>query len=98
MWAKANPLRFRVAPIKVRVSPYPNQAPTMELKVTGMTCTGCVNSVRRAIERVAPHSNPQIELASGRVQIDDAHVTEAQTVAAMLSVIEAAGFAVEVTG
>ncbi|HMA92665.1 MAG TPA: heavy-metal-associated domain-containing protein [Polyangiaceae bacterium] len=70
----------------------------IELKVTGMTCNGCVNSVRRAIERVAPNSNPQIELASGRVQVDDTHAKQPSDVAAILSAIESAGFEVEAKG
>lgn len=70
----------------------------IELKVSGMTCNGCVNSVRRAIERVAPNSNPQIDLASGRVHIEDSEGVVAQSVTAMTAAIEAAGFDVEVAG
>lgn len=70
----------------------------IELKVTGMTCNGCVTSVRRAIERIAPNSNPQIDLTSGRVQLEDANAPEAEMVTAMVSAIEAAGFEVEVSG
>lgn len=69
----------------------------IELKVTGMTCNGCVNSVRRAIERVAPNSNPHVDLASGRVHVADADAG-AQAVTAMKDAIEAAGFEVEVAG
>jgi copper chaperone CopZ len=64
----------------------------IELTVTGMTCEGCVTSVRRAVERVLPNSNPQIDLASGRVRVavelSDLEGIRERIIAA----IEAAGF------
>ena len=63
----------------------------IELRVTGMTCNGCVNSVGRAIERVVPSSTAQIDLASGRVQIEDVNAAEAQTVK-LVDGEKAAGF------
>jgi copper chaperone len=67
----------------------------IELKVTGMTCGGCVNSVRRAVARVMPEANPDIDLASGRFALvladGDLDAIRAQLIAA----IEAAGFGAE---
>ena len=42
----------------------------VELNVTGMTCNGCANSVKRAINRVYPEAHVEVDLATGRVRID----------------------------
>ena len=42
----------------------------VELDVTGMTCNGCANSVKRAISRVYPEAQVEVDLATGRVRID----------------------------
>jgi copper chaperone len=42
----------------------------VELKVTGMTCDGCANSVKRAIMREFPGASVQVDLAAGLVRID----------------------------
>ncbi len=44
----------------------------VELKVTGMTCNGCANSVKRAINRLDPNANVEIELETGLVRIEGA--------------------------
>jgi len=41
----------------------------VEIKVTGMTCNGCVNSVKRAINRVYPNASVEVELSTGLVRI-----------------------------
>lgn len=41
----------------------------VELKVTGMTCDGCVNSIKRALAREFPNANVQIDLATGLVRL-----------------------------
>lgn len=46
------------------------QGNMVELKVTGMTCNGCVNSVKRAINRVYPGASVEVELSTGLVRID----------------------------
>jgi copper chaperone len=61
----------------------------VELKVTGMTCGGCVNSVKRALTREFPDAKVDVDLATGLVKIDG-QVDRAQ---AELS-IKAAGFGV----
>jgi len=52
----------------------------VELKVTGMTCNGCVNSVKKAINRTYPNANVEVDLATGLVRIDggDVESTRAQ--------------------
>lgn len=42
----------------------------VELEVTGMTCGGCVNSVKRALLREFPDAKVDVDLASGLVRID----------------------------
>jgi copper chaperone CopZ len=41
----------------------------IELKVTGMTCGGCVNSVKRAINREFPEADVQVDLDTGLVRV-----------------------------
>jgi copper chaperone len=42
----------------------------VELKVTGMTCGGCVNSVKRALLREFPDAKVDVDLVSGLVRIE----------------------------
>jgi len=66
---------------------------TQLLKVTGMTCGGCVQSVTRALKAVAGVNDVQVTLASGeaRVQYDEALATPAQ----LLVAVSTADFGVE---
>lgn len=57
------------------------------LKVEGMTCNGCVQSVERALKRVDPSASVKIDLDSGRVDLDGALDRDAAKQA-----IEATGF------
>lgn len=59
----------------------------MKLKVSGMTCGGCVKSVERAVAAAAPGAKVSVDLRSGEVTIDGAAAK--QTV---VSAIEGAGF------
>ena len=68
----------------------------IELKVTGMTCGGCVNSVRRAVQRVIPDASPEIDLATGQFKLE-LRVADLDAVRAnLIAVIEGAGFGAEV--
>jgi copper chaperone len=42
----------------------------IELRVEGMTCGHCVNAVTRAVKTVDPEANVQVDLGTGRVQVD----------------------------
>lgn len=42
----------------------------LELKVSGMTCGGCVKSVTRAVKALDADADVKVDLASGRVSID----------------------------
>ena len=55
-------------------------------KVSGMTCDGCVRSVKRAITSAAPGAQVTVDLPSGRVTVEGA---EADVVA---KAIDDAGF------
>jgi copper chaperone len=68
-----------------------------EIHVTGMTCGGCVNSVRRAVERVLPQVKSEIELGSGKLRFDVPAQDVRDSVAKVVAAIEAAGFGAEVT-
>lgn len=64
---------------------------TTKLHVTGMSCMGCVNSVKRVLSDLAGVQTVEIDLASGQVQIaHEAHCTPE----AMRQAIEAAGYRV----
>ncbi|MER2604946.1 MAG: heavy metal-associated domain-containing protein [Siculibacillus sp.] len=58
--------------------------------VEGMTCGGCVESVKRAVLKADPSADVAIDLDSGRVD-----VTGALDRAALTAVIEATGFDVK---
>ncbi len=61
----------------------------IELKVTGMTCGGCANSVKRAITREFPNAEVQVDLETGLVRVQG----EVEVARAELS-IKNAGFGV----
>ena len=60
------------------------------LTVEGMTCMGCVASVKSALEKADPTAKVEVDLDSGRVDIDGA-LGEA----AARDVIEGSGFDVK---
>ena len=60
-----------------------------ELTVTGMTCQGCVNAVKRAIKRLDPDAEVAVDLGSGKVTVEGA-----PSRAALTQAVEAAGFGV----
>jgi copper chaperone len=62
----------------------------VQLKVTGMTCNGCANSVKRAVGRVLPGAIVEVKLESGIVRIEG--TTDA---ALAISAIASAGYGVE---
>lgn len=59
-------------------------------KVSGMTCEGCVNSVKRAITRVSSGASVSVDLAQGIVDVGG-EVEPAQIAGA----IAGAGFTVD---
>ena len=60
------------------------------IKVEGMTCGGCVASVKRALQQVEGVANVDVSLdeAQARVEYDPARVNESQ----LRTAIEDAGF------
>lgn len=57
---------------------------TINLRIDGMTCSGCVNSVRRVLEAVPLVSAVSVDLAAGRAAIKaDAAVDIGRLVAAV---------------
>ena len=59
-------------------------------RVGGMTCEGCVGAVTRAIKRLDPAVQVQVDLAAGRISVDGAFSPEA-----VRSAVETAGFSFE---
>lgn len=43
-----------------------------DLTVGGMACSGCADSVTRAIQKTAPEAKVTVDLASGKVSVKDA--------------------------
>lgn len=58
--------------------------------VEGMTCMGCVDSVKRALLKADPQAEVAIDLDSGRVDVEGALDR-----AALVEAIEATGFDVK---
>ncbi len=61
------------------------------MMIEGMTCGGCVVSVRRVLERVPGVSDLAVEVGEARMKVDDALVTEE----ALRQTVERAGFEVD---
>lgn len=59
--------------------------------IEGMTCGGCVVSVKRVLERVPGVSALTVEVGEARLTVDDALVTEAS----LRETVERAGFEVD---
>lgn len=54
---------------------------TEHMKVTGMTCGGCVNSLTRALKAVAGVGEVTVLLATGDTSVQyDAHVTSPEQI------------------
>lgn len=65
---------------------------TETIKIEGMTCSGCVNSVKKALDRL-PLNASEVEIGSARIEYDEKMVNHNQIVGA----IEDAGFEVLTT-
>lgn len=59
--------------------------------IEGMTCGGCVVSVKRVLERVPGVSDLKVEVGEAKLTVDPALVTEAT----LRQTVERAGFEVE---
>ena len=64
----------------------------VNLKVSGMTCMGCVNSVKRLLSAVDGVQSVEVDLASGQVQVEHDPARCAQE--AMRQAIEDGGYKV----
>jgi len=60
-----------------------------ELRVDGMTCTGCANSVQKAVQRLDGNAGVEVDLISKTVR-----VTSSATLEAVKSAIDDAGYTV----
>jgi copper chaperone CopZ len=58
---------------------------TLELKVEGMTCDGCVRSVERKLSKVAGVESARVNLGTGKatVEYDDSQARADQLIAAV---------------
>jgi copper chaperone len=62
------------------------------IQIDGMSCGGCVNSVKKALGRLPLETEPDVQIGSARVAYDEAELSHDQIIAA----IEDAGFDVPV--
>lgn len=65
---------------------------TLTLTVTGMSCMGCVNSVKNLLTALPGVSDVLVDLASGRVEVT--HDPEHASAEAICAAIESGGFQV----
>jgi copper chaperone len=65
---------------------------TLNLTVTGMSCMGCVNSVKNLLTALPGVSGVQVDLASGQVVVE--HDPAQAGVAAIRQTIEDGGYQV----
>lgn len=63
------------------------------LNITGMTCSGCVNAVRRVLSSVPAVTDVAVDLGSGRARIASNDTIDAAT---LIAAVEDAGYAAEV--
>jgi copper chaperone CopZ len=73
----------------------PNQADAnrIVLSIEGMTCSGCVSTVRRVLSRVPGVTSAEVDRAKGRALVEGSFQPEALVAAA-----EAAGFGAQIVG
>lgn len=64
---------------------------TVELSVSGMTCSGCASTVTRVLSRVAGVTAARVDLASGRASVEGTVRAEE-----LIRAVQAAGYDVEV--
>jgi len=62
---------------------------TINLQIDGMTCSGCVNSVRRVLEGVPLVSTVSVDLDAGRAAIE---ANAAVNLEWIVSAVEDAGY------
>lgn len=62
----------------------------LSLQVEGMSCGHCVKAVTEAVQEVAPGAKVDVDLTTGKVQVDGAH-----DVAAVSHAITEAGYTVK---
>lgn len=67
---------------------------TTTLQVSGMSCMGCVNSVKRVLSALPGAQAVEVDLASGQVQVSHDDQCTAQT---LRDAIESTGFKVAST-
>ncbi len=65
---------------------------TLILNVTGMSCMGCVNSVKKLVSVLPGIANIEIDLASGRVEVK--HDPAQTDAAAIRAAIEDGGYGI----
>jgi copper chaperone CopZ len=68
---------------------------TIELKIDGMHCTGCVNAVRRVLEAAPAVTAVSIDLSAGRARVEATPDVDA---ARLISAVEDAGYEARIAG
>ena len=65
----------------------PVAAAGVTLSVTGMTCSGCANTLKRVLSRVPGVTSADVDLGSGRARVSGTASPEA-----LVAAVEAAGY------
>ena len=65
---------------------------TLTLTVTGMSCMGCVNSVKNLVGALPGIADVRVDLGSGRVEVD--HDPQQSDLRAIRQAIEDGGYGV----
>lgn len=68
---------------------------TIELKIDGMHCTGCVNAVRRVLEAAPAVTAVSVDLSAGRARVE---ATPDVDPARLISAVEDAGYEARIAG
>ena len=68
---------------------------TIELKIDGMHCTGCVNAVRRVLEAAPAVTAVSIDLSAGRARVE---ATPDVDPARLISAVGDAGYEARIAG
>ena len=66
------------------------EAPSLDLAITGMTCSACVRNVTRALDSIAGQGASRVEFNTGRARVR--LPATADTLAKLVAAVEEAGY------
>jgi copper chaperone CopZ len=66
---------------------------TIELKIEGMHCTGCVNAVRKVLEAAPAVTAVSVDLSAGRARVEATSDVDPER---LIAAVEDAGYAARI--